>query len=151
MSFWLVVAQVWKVINSCAVWNSYKPVKKTFCFTLTRWPFSPLTHPCLSFSPFRKKKKKKALIGTPSPLLRCIFAFLWLVWPSCSVQLLRITVQERIWWSREEKRRENAKFCSCFSIQIGKFLLPVPWLIPGFLAGGDFWQRIKAEAHAFRP
>lgn len=58
MSFWLVVAQVWKVINSCAVWNSYKPVKKTFCCTLTRWPFSPLTHPCLSFSPFRKKKKK---------------------------------------------------------------------------------------------
>lgn len=72
MSFWLVVAQVWKVINSCAVWNSYKPVKKTFCCTLTRWPFSPLTHPCLSFSPFRKKKKKKHWLAHP-PHFCCVF------------------------------------------------------------------------------
>lgn len=49
---------------------SLKKKKKAFTVLLPDDPFSSLTPPCLSFSPFRKK----ALVGRPSPFLPCIFA-----------------------------------------------------------------------------
>lgn len=106
-------------------------------------PFSLLTPPCLCFFPLRKKK----LVGRPSLFLLCIFASPLPDRPPGSMQLLRIAVQKWRWQSRGK----NPKFRLCFSIQIGKFLLLVAWLILGFLAGGHFWQGIKRAAHAFKP
>lgn len=80
-------------------------------------PFTLLTPPCLRFFPFRKKK----LASRPSLFLLCIFASPLLDRLPGSMQLLRIAVQKWRWQSRGK----NPKFCLCFSIQIGKFLLLV--------------------------
>ena len=67
-----------------------KKKKKAFMVLVPDDGFSPLTLPCLSFSPFRKK----ALGGRPFMFLLCIFASPLLDCLPGRMQLPRIAVQK---------------------------------------------------------
>lgn len=73
--------------------------------------------------------------------------------PLCRIACLAACNYQELLCTKGNGRaeRKTPSFHLNVSIQIGKFPLPVTWLIPAFFTGGHYWQGIKGAARASRP